>query len=84
MKLSIRKLNLYPVTLQYKTEGTVWGENISARGIPNRDLINTILMKKDNVYERLSKAEREQLEQLEKEHPYVDLLTDAVPIRYGT
>jgi hypothetical protein len=41
-------------------------------------------MKKDYVYERLSKAEREQLEQLEKEHPYVDLLTDAVPIRYGT
>ncbi|MBQ5882356.1 MAG: hypothetical protein IIW70_05980 [Bacteroidales bacterium] len=40
-------------------------------------------MKKDYVYERLSKAEREQLEQLEKEHPYVDLLTDAVPIRYG-
>ena len=62
----------------------MWGENISARGIPNRDLINTILMKKDDVYERLSKSEREQLEQLEKEHPYVDLLTDAVPVRYGT
>ena len=55
----------------------MWGENISARGIPNRDLINTILMKKDDMYERLSKSEREQLEQLEKEHPYVDLLTDA-------
>ena len=41
-------------------------------------------MKQDYVYERLSKSEREQLEQLEKEHPYVDLLTDAVPIRYGT
>ena len=34
-------------------------------------------MKNNIVYERLSKSEREQLEQLEKEHPYVDLLTDA-------
>ena len=54
----------------------MWGENICARRIPYRGFLNLLNMTNQSENERIDILSNEQWEQLEKEHPYVDLLTD--------